>query len=1015
MVEKGEVISDVIRVLIGVVIAAVGITILAKIAVSSDCIEFANQTALQLQGAINKVGSDGYPPFPSSTKEPSLENSKDKTYFEAVPIKLCQEDIRFNPINLDTPLIGGPVSSLINSIPGALGATPRYQLFYELPPGADAAWWAPWGENYPWSGGAGSALLFYGALRFGPKIVKFGFSTAVKGLAYPIVFGRFAIEKLGRLGKAMIKVANFFRKVDATTRFKEVRQKLLGRTLKVQIGHIAEAEGKNSRQISRELQNIWNDIKKNPTYLDEASRKDQFLKRVINDYPNAFPPGSAANLDNALLSAWTHVKWIKSIRHSGYQIVLDESANEAADSLTVAGKIMKFVEVNAKTGVEKTDKFGRLLIAPENRRAVRNFLDMLPESDRAILEKVFYAPTTFQRWLDRRRVGVLGKFWGNVPHPIRRLKDVREDVHQRYKVWRATGIARVGGDISNVVADKGDIDRLMTTFFKVCIGNSAKCKQMVQKAWSEEFSNALLAKLRKRLGREEFNMNDFSKYLAKETAFTKDNKLLMIIPDDMRLKRVKFSERLLVDNYIDRFDSSSPKAFQNFEEFTDWIKTKEARGVRSLLVGDLLDSRGNIRDLKAFGELRYLFNSAKGDARRFFHGAYTPGRIEKYTNSLYERYFNNMISGVNEQEQARFVDFLTGKIESSVISSPSHVARLTKRVLLLDEQQLTVGALFGGPISFGFAPYSDRQLQKDIAASIQQGSGKSLVLSVQGDAVVYPLNITDTTVRVWRPKMDASRLLIPPTFIQTSLMYPSVQENPIFYSVSPCFGMAKVWKNGGQIYVSVDKLNNINKNNPQLDWKFKTSDGTEYSSFCYADKTLVWGEDSKNDFVSAAWGVALGGATACTAAVTAASLGTGAGVAVKSCFYAAAGIYTGGMIAAGKGDTTDTVGGSKWGYYTWYKASDGCDILTTIASFGAKGAAKAGAKTALRGAVGKGVTKTSSGLGRFVPDLCFALQYFGDTELSWPARGNKGLNLNATAIIDQSPALTFGPPATEVP
>jgi hypothetical protein len=79
-------------------------------------------------------------------------------------------------------------------------------------------------------------------------------------------------------------------------------------------------------------------------------------------------------------------------------------------------------------------------------------------------------------------------------------------------------------------------------------------------------------------------------------------------------------------------------------------------------------------------------------------------------------------------------------------------------------------------------------------------------------------------VRIWRPVSVVEQ----GAMWQAALMH--VPSNPRFYLVSPCFGIAKIWKTAdNNIYVNVDKCG--------ID-----SDGdgnNDASNYCYADEGLI--------------------------------------------------------------------------------------------------------------------------------------------------------------------------------
>jgi ASC-1-like (ASCH) protein len=131
---------------IGIAIAIVITMILAFVFIqlfgAPTCASLANQTALQLKFAINEVADDSFPIF--TPNDPSLDEPTDSRYYTTVPIRLCQ---KYGTFDFFRQFLGG---------------MPEYQIYYEhFPEGGGGIW----NEAYPWSGGAGSTLLFWGAMR----------------------------------------------------------------------------------------------------------------------------------------------------------------------------------------------------------------------------------------------------------------------------------------------------------------------------------------------------------------------------------------------------------------------------------------------------------------------------------------------------------------------------------------------------------------------------------------------------------------------------------------------------------------------------------------------------------------------------------------------------------------------------------------------------------------------------------------------------------------------------------
>ncbi|MFH1474111.1 MAG: hypothetical protein ABIE55_04465 [Candidatus Aenigmatarchaeota archaeon] len=132
---------------------------------SPECDDLANTTAFHLMNAINDVSREDFPFWNYEDGVPSNDNV---AYYRKSFIRLCQQ----NYGNYETML-------------RYFGGEPEYKIYYEKFPDPGRTvfgWQGLWTENYPWSGGAGSTLIFWGGLKavstgvelvsWGPKIWK---------------------------------------------------------------------------------------------------------------------------------------------------------------------------------------------------------------------------------------------------------------------------------------------------------------------------------------------------------------------------------------------------------------------------------------------------------------------------------------------------------------------------------------------------------------------------------------------------------------------------------------------------------------------------------------------------------------------------------------------------------------------------------------------------------------------------------------------------------------------------
>ena len=120
---------------------------------SANCEAMANITATDLKNSINKVANPAFPSYAGN------DVPTNPIYYEESLIRMCQQHTQW---------------SYALSF---WGGWPQYQIYYEeFPEGFFGGGSWLWDEAYPWSGGAGSTLVFWGALRTG--------SFAFKGIKY---------------------------------------------------------------------------------------------------------------------------------------------------------------------------------------------------------------------------------------------------------------------------------------------------------------------------------------------------------------------------------------------------------------------------------------------------------------------------------------------------------------------------------------------------------------------------------------------------------------------------------------------------------------------------------------------------------------------------------------------------------------------------------------------------------------------------------------------------------------
>lgn len=305
------------------------------------------------------------------------------------------------------------------------------------------------------------------------------------------------------------------------------------------------------------------------------------------------------------------------------------------------------------------------------------------------------------------------------------------------------------------------------------------------------------------------------------------------------------------------------------------------------------------------------------------------------------------------------------------------------------------------------------------------------------------------SVKLWRPKPDLwSRT---PTGINTALFYNSIWENPRFYVASPCFATAKVWKDKTKntVFISIDKSKKcdvsgckqpasytfdlsvksltipyINVQTPSANLGQVTIglNSIDTPNYCNADEQFIWGEDlTKGDFLTRGdvpseftyYGTFAGLVIGCAAA-TWMSGGTAWKACLKGAGYATIGILmvnTLGATQAYRDVPSWERQETGWGYWSYQKATDICDNIQMISSFGSFGTKSDFKSTKLLGKLKefntfstgkqlKNVVKTVGGKLFGIGDLCYGIQLIGDTSLSWPIKTPVGEIWKKAATLD---------------
>lgn len=151
------------KVVVGILFLFALFIVLMNVFGSVECTGLANQTALGLSRGVDRVSSPDFP-YWNGDSQPT-----DPIYYDTADVKLCQEH---------TDGLEGYWRAFWG------GSVPQYQVYYErFPEGFFSGGAAMWEESYPWSGGAGGQLVFWGAFRSGKALLVGGSKIIGRGAA----------------------------------------------------------------------------------------------------------------------------------------------------------------------------------------------------------------------------------------------------------------------------------------------------------------------------------------------------------------------------------------------------------------------------------------------------------------------------------------------------------------------------------------------------------------------------------------------------------------------------------------------------------------------------------------------------------------------------------------------------------------------------------------------------------------------------------------------------------------
>ncbi|MFQ6083902.1 MAG: hypothetical protein ACE5WD_11190 [Candidatus Aminicenantia bacterium] len=645
--------------------------------------------------------------------------------------------------------------------------------------------------------------------------------------------------------------------------------------------------------------------------------------------------------------------------------------------------------------LEVISKDGKILPNIRKRsiiRKMRFYYDMLPKDLQKELSKEVVVPpvkwTSFKTWRDRITV-----WWTRSEYfpelPRNRLLKWSHNLKTKYKTFRKGLSKYIKIDSDNardLMRRQFDDMRLYYDKYEKVTGTT----------------NARKALRRIKSLEKMFVENDLILVVDPNSELGKITRLSQVLDSDIMLYTTKYQTNL---------DFFSPSEFLS-DRAAKWDKLPI--DVRNSWI-DYLEITSGFDLSKDPNLPRKLWQTAHGGYWNSFGMGGGRKGMKGAQFALLERYIKTTLRKGGE-EADRFIDTMAGTIKTGKVAP-----RIT-RFLLVDNARYG-GAPMGMinyPYSFGGGVTRDAQARLTENVKVDPTNSLILVKNVQvKDVIKLDSKVSNLGVRIWRPDPGVNRI---PIWIQTGMFRAlGPDPNPRFYTVSPCFGVAKIWRDSDDIFISIT----------EDEGKCKIGEeDCAFRSYCYADNDRLWGpgwETGNNDM----W-VEFGEAGAAFAAVYVPCLLTGAEQGCRIAgSLAAQGVIIGLSTAHSTEHHCDDEGNlAQWSYWQYYKASDICDLFGTFGvpgskaakpgSLGAKYAKLAsklkktkGAEFAKKVSVSKAFPRLSRYGGKFIKgglmvDICMAPYSLGEIASSWTNIGPVKYGLNHTQIRENQGRCIWG-------
>ncbi len=918
--------EDVRVVLLEVIIVLVFTILFFQIVSSPECNQAAFDSANNIATAVNRVGQDDFPMWYGDGIPPDDEID----YYYPAKITMCEETIKF-----------------FGTGAAWHADVPTYQIVYEHFP--ESGTFSIWDESYPWSGGAGSAALMYGAIRYGPKILL-GPVTLVKKIAVGTV----------KIPVRIIKVITWLRK-----RFAIIGN-MLSRSNKYSISDDLAAQLGDARLFRSKYRKAIFEVK--TLSIGEAAAKTHKLE-----------------MDDLLKTKMIAGTFMDNGPHRGKLFVNPDS----------------YVEVKGLFGRTTKVKASDLF---------RHARSLMSEADRKSFDQMFLikkrwpAGAIQERWW-KFKPGMKNKIydkWWKTSRIRRGLGTIRDGVTRVKKTLRK--VFWKESIPANNILEAREINRMMALNSEVFTetGESRPVRDLfkdyLRKNWDTDDGNNIKRAIRASTNRKIKTVDDvtdadmvrvFKNYEGKASqdfvSFAPQvNKRVHayetaqdLLRSDMKLHSSTLA-RKAGDSPVDvanNFKGKWTKEWDDlsFVEKQDFVNDLN-KGSKSVLKLDMnnpadekilkairKDMKTSIESLPFGRNPNLVLNSRK---------------IKKIERRFNSKRLNTLFRKVDSRD-IMFSKFQPRQVTPTTLSK---IASAVKSPMTKRYAWIKFGAHWS-PLN----PFGGRQntrLAENLITDQCQGDSICLISALGADTYNFPLENTGYQVRLWREKPSVTERIPHPIFINTAWMHKSVKEHPRFYTVSPCFTFMKVWKGATMledgtpstvVFVSMSERDD----KTVVRGTVKNVSGTEYdtANYCYADYNYVWGKGKGAALVyTTDVGLAL-----CAGACTFGPQAIAASECIRRCAIAGEIALSAEAEAATLSEKNAPATDSGMGYWDYYMMADACDFYDILESLGVRYSKKSGELA------GDAVKKAEKH-GMWAGDLCTLIEIMGDASLAWPVR-----------------------------